>query len=65
VSRAIPRVALSREEAAAALGMSLSHFKHHVQPHVRKIHSGSRTLFRLAELERWARENETMAGRAA
>ena len=35
--RPVPRVALTREEAAGALGVSLAHFKRHVQPHLRLI----------------------------
>jgi hypothetical protein len=47
-----PRLALSRRDAAAALGMSLSHFQRHVQPEVRCIYSGQLRLYPLAELER-------------
>ena len=31
---AVPRVLLTRREAAATLGMSLRHFQRHVQPYV-------------------------------
>jgi hypothetical protein len=58
----VPRVTLTREEAAASLGVSLAHFKRHVQPHLRTIRSGSCRLFLVGELERWARENATLAG---
>ena len=37
----VPRVCLTREEPAAAIGVSLSHFGRHVQPHLRLIYSGS------------------------
>jgi hypothetical protein len=47
------RLALSRREAAAALGMSLSHFQRHVQPHVRCVYSGQLRLYPVKELERW------------
>lgn len=60
----VPRVALTREEAAAALGMSLAHFRRHVQPHLRLVRSGSVRLVPVAELERWADENATLAGGA-
>jgi hypothetical protein len=33
----VPRMLLSRREAAAALGMSLRHFQRHVQPYVRCV----------------------------
>jgi len=52
----VPRLALSRREAAASLGMSLRHFQRHVQPHVRSIYSGQLRLYPLAELERWVQE---------
>ena len=50
----VPRVALTREEAAASLGVSLSHFERHIQPELRLIYSGSTRLVPLRELERWA-----------
>ena len=51
-----PVLALSRSEAAAALGMSLRHFQRHVQPHLRCIYSGQLRLYPVAELERWVTE---------
>lgn len=51
-----PRLALSRRDAAAALGMSLRHFQRHVQPHLRCVYSGQLRLFPVAELERWVTE---------
>ncbi len=50
----IPRVALTREEAAAALGMSLDSFERHVQPELRLIRRGKLRLVPVHELERWA-----------
>lgn len=58
----VPRVALTVEESAAALGCSPSHFKRHIQPFVRLVYSGGCRLVPVAELERWARENATLAG---
>ena len=49
-------LALSRSDAAAALGMSLRHFQRHVQPNLRCIYSGQLRLYPVAELERWVRE---------
>jgi excisionase family DNA binding protein len=57
-----PRVTLTREEAAAALGVSLAHFRRHVQPELRIVRSGSCRLVPVAELERWADENASIAG---
>lgn len=53
----IPRIALSPEEAATALGMSLNSFERHVQPELRLIRRGELRLVPLVELERWAIEN--------
>lgn len=50
----IPRVALTRAEAAAAIGMSLDSFERHVQPELRLIRRGSMRLVPVSELERWA-----------
>lgn len=49
-----PRLLLTRREAAEALGMSLSHFQRHVQPHLRCVYSGQLRLYRPRELARWA-----------
>jgi len=51
-----PRLALSRRDAAAALGMSLRHFQRHVQPQLQCIYSGQLRLYPLAELQRWVDE---------
>jgi hypothetical protein len=60
-----PRLALSRRDAAAALGMSLRHFQRHVQPHLRCIYSGQLRLYPVAELERWVNEEGWRDGTAA
>lgn len=52
----VPRVALTRQEAAASLGVSLDSFERHVQPDVRLIRRGRMVLVPVAELERWATE---------
>jgi hypothetical protein len=62
---AIPRMLLTRNEAAAALGMSLRHFQRYVQPHVRCVYSGQLRLFRLRDLERWADREACERGQAA
>ncbi len=53
------RLALSRSDAAASLGMSLRHFQRHVQPHVRCIYSGQLRLYPVTELERWLAEEQS------
>ena len=62
---AAPRLALTRNEAAAALGVSLRHFQRHVQPHLQCIYSGQLRLYPVAELERWIREESLRHGSAA
>jgi hypothetical protein len=59
------RLALSRRDAAAALGMSLSHFQRHVQPYVRCVYSGQLRLYPVKELERWLEAESCEGGRAA
>ena len=53
---AVPRVALTREEAAASLGMSLDSFERYVQPSLSMIRCGRMRLVPLNELQRWASE---------
>ncbi|MGI8513500.1 MAG: helix-turn-helix domain-containing protein [Solirubrobacteraceae bacterium] len=55
-------MALTVEEAAAAVGCSPSHFKRHVQPELRIVRSGSARLVPVAELEQWADRTATLAG---
>jgi hypothetical protein len=50
----IPRIALTREEAAAALGIGLDSFERYVQPHVRLIRWGRIRLVPVSELQRFA-----------
>ena len=53
----VPRIALSRVEAAASLGMSVDSFERHVQPDLKLIRRGKLRLVPVAELERWAGSN--------
>jgi hypothetical protein len=52
----VPRLLLTREEAAWSLGMSLSHFQRHVQPHLPTVRSGQLRQFRPQDLQRWSEE---------
>jgi hypothetical protein len=54
---AVPRVALTKPEAAAALGISVDSFERHVQAELRVIRRGRMRLIPLRELERWATDN--------
>ena len=53
----IPRLALTREDAATALDMSLDSFERHVQPSIRMCRLGRMRLVPVRELERWLEEN--------
>jgi excisionase family DNA binding protein len=57
----LPRVTLTKAEAADALGISLDHLERHVLPDLRVIRSGRRVLIRLGELERWAQQQEAFS----
>jgi hypothetical protein len=52
----VQRITLTRDEAAAALGMSTKHFARHVQPHIRIVPSGQLILVPVKELERWCEQ---------
>lgn len=49
----VPRLLLSRKEAAASLGMSLDTFERRVQPAIKLVPCGQLVLVPLRELERW------------
>lgn len=61
----LPRVLLTKREAAQALGMSVRHFERHVQPRLRCVHSGQLTLYPVRDIERWANEEATLGGRGS
>lgn len=52
-SPAVRRLALSPDEAAAALGVSRDFFDEHVLPELRVVRRGRRRLVPVSELERW------------
>jgi hypothetical protein len=51
------RLALTRAEAAEALGISIDSFERYVQPEVRLVRRNSLRLVPVRELERWVDEN--------
>ena len=57
-----PRLGLTVEEAAQAVGMSESSFKRHVQPELRIVRRGSLRIIPILEIERWLSGNATLAG---
>ncbi len=58
--RSVQRVALTRVEAAEALGISMDSFERYVQPEVRVIRRGRMRLIPVGDLERWADENAAL-----
>lgn len=56
----VPRLALTVDEAATALGISPSSFKRHVQPHLRLVRRGSLRVVPVSELERWLDREATL-----
>ena len=59
--RRAPRLALTRQEAAAALGMSIISFERHVQPELRLVRRGKLRLIPVREIERWLDQNSDVA----
>jgi len=55
--RDVPRLALSADEAAAALGVSRDFLDEHIAPELRWVRRGRRKLIALRELERWLAES--------
>jgi excisionase family DNA binding protein len=56
-ARHVPRLALTREEAAQSLGVGLTTFKEQIQPDIRIVRRGRVRMIPVAELERWLAEN--------
>jgi hypothetical protein len=59
----VPRLALSRAEAAEALGISPSHFDRHVRDHVPCVYVGDVRLFPLSGLQAWLDDQAIKPGR--
>jgi hypothetical protein len=53
------RLAVTRAEAARALGVSINSFERHVQPELRIVRRGKLRLIPVSEIERWLEENAT------
>lgn len=54
---AVGRLALSKCEAADALGVSVDYLEEHVMHELRVVRRGRRRLIPVRELERWLEEN--------
>jgi hypothetical protein len=55
------RETLSREEAAAKLGVSIDTFERYVLPELRVVPAGRRQLIPAGELEQWVKRNARRA----
>jgi len=53
----IPRLALSKSEAAEALGVSVDFLEQHVMHELRIVRRGRRRLIPVAEITRWMETN--------
>jgi excisionase family DNA binding protein len=58
----VPRIAMSKQEAARALGVSIDFFDEHIVRDLRMVRVGRRRLVPIAELERWLDTHADLAG---
>lgn len=56
-ARTVPRLALTKAEAAASIGCSVDFFEKHVQPELRVVRVGRLVQVPVRELERWLDSN--------
>ena len=56
-----PRLALSQQEAAEALGVSPDFFQEHLRHELRCVRRGRRRLYPVSELQRWLDEQASRA----
>jgi hypothetical protein len=57
VSISMQPVCVSRETAAAALGMGITLFAEQVQPELKVVRVGSKVLIPTSELQRWVEQH--------
>lgn len=57
-----PRLVVTREEAAEALGLSVDSFDRHVRPEIRVLRTGRRLGIPVSELQKWIDRNSVRAG---
>jgi excisionase family DNA binding protein len=56
-AKTVPRLALSKTEAADALGVSIDFLEQHILHELRIVRRGRRRLIPLTELQRWIDNN--------
>lgn len=61
--REVPCLALTQQEAAASLGVSVDHFERHIKPQLPVVLVGSKRIYPHKGLERWLDENTLVGGR--
>ncbi|MDQ6607746.1 MAG: helix-turn-helix domain-containing protein [Actinomycetota bacterium] len=52
-SRPVPRLALTKPEAAQALGVSVDTLERHILPELRVVRRGRLVMISVQEIERW------------
>ena len=57
----VPRLALSKQEAAEALGVSVGFFDEQIAHELRMVRRGRRRLIPVRELERWLEKHADLA----
>ena len=57
----VPRLALRREEAAEALGVSDDFFDARIRAELRVVRRGTLRLYPVSELQRWLEKNAALA----
>lgn len=61
--RRIPRLSLSRAEAAEALGVSVTHFDRHIRDDLPVVYSGELKLYPVSALQAWLEDQAIKPGR--
>jgi hypothetical protein len=56
--RPIERLSYGPEEAAAAIGCSLTFFKENVAPQLKRVYIKSRVFYRVESIDRWLEQEE-------
>jgi predicted DNA-binding transcriptional regulator AlpA len=57
ITATVPRLALRREEARAAIGVSPDHFDAHIRHELRAVRRGRVVVYPVSEIEAWLEKN--------